>query len=597
MAQVMFKKGLLANLPSTYAEGTFYVTTDERGLYLDVDNSTRVRIGDFQEFATLDALKANANPSTSALYYIADINCLAKFNGTEYVQINLDTGMTSVEVIGTGNAVTMASYDPATRKLTLTKGATYATPAEVTSAINTKAGDLTYNGTTHETVKSYVDAKTSGIATDAALSELQGRVTQTETDIDALETKVGSKTVGAQIDEKITALDLANTYDAKGAAGTAESNAKGYTDGQISAVTELIEKNSEDIEANGEAIEGIKSTYATKVEAQAMADAKVASVTAGDASVTIGGTTTTPTVAAKISQDADNVIELAADGLKVVIPAAAEYTVVKDETAAEGYSATYHLTKDGVNVGAAINIPKDMVVQSGSVVVDPDGQAAGTYLKLVLANAENSEIFIPVGSLIEYVTSGSHTGDMIVIAIDEDHKVTATITDGTITAAKLTTEVQTALNKAHTHENANVLAGIGADDITNWNGAQAAAEATAKGYTDTEIGKLSTVYDAKGAAAQALTDAKTHANGLNTAMDTRVSAVEGKVTTLEGKMTTVEGKVASIESDHLKATDKTELQGKIDLKANATNVYAKTETYTQAEVDAAIVAAMTWGSF
>ena len=333
------------------------------------------------------------------------------------------------------------------------------------------------------------------------------------------------------------------------------------------------------------------------VEAQAMADAKIASVTAGDASVTIGGTTTAPTVAAKISQDADNVIELAADGLKVVIPAAAEYTVVKDETAAEGYSATYHLTKDGVNVGAAINIPKDMVVQSGSVVVDPDGQAAGTYLKLVLANAENSEIFIPVGSLIEYVTSGSHTGDTIVIAIDEDHKVTATITDGTITAAKLTTEVQTALNKAHTHENANVLAGIGADDITNWNGAQAAAEATAKGYTDTEIGKLSTVYDAKGAAAQALTDAKTHANGLNTAMDTRVSAVEGKVTTLEGKMTTVEGKVASIESDHLKAIDKTELQGKIDLKANATNVYAKTETYTQAEVDAAIVAAMTWGSF
>lgn len=38
---------------------------------------------------------------------------------------NTDTGATSVEVTGTGNAVTTASYDAAARKLTLTKGATY----------------------------------------------------------------------------------------------------------------------------------------------------------------------------------------------------------------------------------------------------------------------------------------------------------------------------------------------------------------------------------------------------------------------------------------------------------------------------------------
>lgn len=34
MATVAFKKGLLAALPSTYAEGTFYVTTDERAMYI-----------------------------------------------------------------------------------------------------------------------------------------------------------------------------------------------------------------------------------------------------------------------------------------------------------------------------------------------------------------------------------------------------------------------------------------------------------------------------------------------------------------------------------------------------------------------------------
>ena len=131
MANVMFKKGLLANLPASYAEGTFYVTTDERAIYLDVDGSTRIRLGDFQEFATLDELKANVNPSTTALYYVDNINCLAKWNGTEYVQINLDTGATSVEVVGNGNAVTAATYNAATRKLTLTKGETFATRAYV----------------------------------------------------------------------------------------------------------------------------------------------------------------------------------------------------------------------------------------------------------------------------------------------------------------------------------------------------------------------------------------------------------------------------------------------------------------------------------
>lgn len=106
----------------------------------------------------------------------------------------------------------------------------------------------------------------------------------------------------------------------------------------------------------------------------------------------------------------------------------------------------------------AFYIPKDMVVKSGSVVTNPTGQPKGTYIKLVLANATNDTLYIDVGGLIEYVTSGSAAGDMVVIAIDEQtHKVTASITDGAITKAKLETEVQTALNKAHEHANKALL--------------------------------------------------------------------------------------------------------------------------------------------
>lgn len=44
-----------------------------------------------------------------------------------------DTGATSIEVTGSGNAVTKASYDAGSRKITLTKEATFATTAELTA--------------------------------------------------------------------------------------------------------------------------------------------------------------------------------------------------------------------------------------------------------------------------------------------------------------------------------------------------------------------------------------------------------------------------------------------------------------------------------
>ena len=221
-------------------------------------------------------------------------------------------------------------------------------------------------------------------------------------------------------------------------------------------------------------------------------DAKVDSIAAGDNSVTIGGTDADPTVAVKLSAAENNAIELVEDGLKVVIPDAAEYTIVKAAESGD-YAAIYNLTKNGEIVGASINIPKDMVVQSGAVVENPEGQAAGTYIKLVLQNVE-TPLYINVGDLIEYVTSGSAEGDMVVVAVSNDHKVTATITDGAITLAKLSTEVQTAIGKAHEHANATVLDDITSEKVTAWD----ASEQNAKDYAD----------------------------GLNEAMDGRVGALE-----------------------------------------------------------------------
>lgn len=423
----------------------------------------------------------------------------------------------------------------------------------------------------------------------------------------ALEGLVGTVAVSTQIDEKIAALKLDETYEKVGVAATeagkvqtALDEYKTANDAAVKSVADAAKAAQDDVDAlekvvgtpaEGKTIvemisdaqaaatyddtkvkEDIAANAEAAADAMAEAQAKVASVTAGDNSVTVGGTATAPTVAAKLSQDADNALELAEDGLKVVIPAAAEYSIVKAENSGD-FAAIYNLTKDGAVVGASINIPKDMVVESGSVVENPEGQAEGTYIKLVLQNVAEP-LFINVGSLIEYVTSGSAADDMVVVSVSDDHKVTAAITDGSITLAKLSTEIQTAIGKAHSHENADVINGITADDVANWNGAQAAAEATAaaalsaaktelEGKITAEAERAAAAEDANSKAAAAaksaadaaqsdvdaleqvhaddkaalekaisdgdaatLASANEHANDLNTAMNTRVEALE-----------------------------------------------------------------------
>lgn len=356
---------------------------------------------------------------------------------------------------------------------------------------------------------------------------LAGRVT-------TLEGLVGNTAVSAQIAAAIEALKLAETYEAKGAAaavqGETTSTVKDVEDAlntyktDNDAAVAAAKKAGDDAQAdlnsykttNNEAVAAAKKAGD---DAMAEAQKKVSSVAAGDNSVTIAGTDTAPTVAAKISQDADNALELAEDGLKVVIPAAAEYTIEKSADSGE-YAAVYTLMKDGVQAGAAINIPKDMVVESGSVVENPEGQAEGTYIKLVLQNVAEP-LYINVGSLIEYVTSGSAAGDMVVIAVSDDHKVTATITDGSITLAKLATEIQTAIGKAHSHENAAVLAGITEQKIVDWD------DAVAKEHEHANKDVLDGIDEAKVAGWDAAEqNAKDHANDLNEAMGTRVKALE-----------------------------------------------------------------------
>lgn len=668
---IKFYRGALANLPAAGANGSLYITTDEGAIYYGTGTGMK-RLGDFIQVdavANLPTSGANA----SALYYCVAENILAKWDGSEWTQINKQPTAEQIKtMIGLADYETKAD---ASAKLTEAKGYTDAEVAKVQKEVDDLeilVGVLPETATATDIV-GYVQEKTAGIATDAALKELTDRVAENETDIKALQdanaeggavataiadahaaaVEADKKAVKAQ--EEVDALEevVANYKTTNDAAVKSAQDAADAAQDEIDALEDKVGAIPE-----GETVASmIEDVQGLSIDAMKEAQAKVASVTAGDASVTIGGTTTAPTVAAKISADAGNALSLAEDGLMVTIPVVAEYTIVKAEDSGD-YAAVYNLAKDGVIVGASINIPKDLVVKSGSVV--------NGNIVLVLNDEANTEITIPAASLIEYVTSGSAAGDMVVINVSDDHKVTATITDGTIGIEKLTVETQTKINKAHSHENADVLAGITADQVEAWDAAEANATKVATDlnaamdtrvkvvegkahehankdlldtYTQTEANLADAVAkkhehanaeelakvaagdvekwnaaqaNAEATAAAALSAAKTELEGKITAEETRAKAAEeanakaitdGDAATLAAAKEDASAKVKALQEGAVADNAAAIAQNaeNIATKANAADVYAKTETYTQEEVDAAIedalTAAMSWGSF
>lgn len=97
-----------------------------------------------------------------------------------------------------------------------------------------------------------------------------------------------------------------------------------------------------------------------------------------------------------------------------------DYGLTKQETAEDGYLATYQLTKDGIPTGDKINIPKDLLVKSASVkeVTEADqpyeGAAVGDkYIDLVInsveGDANESHVYLAVKDLGGSVTVDTAT--------------------------------------------------------------------------------------------------------------------------------------------------------------------------------------------
>ena len=116
MASIFFKRGLRENLSrATLRDGTIYVTTDERAMYVDCYDEDeqevkRIRLGDFYEFQNWLAIQSIpvSDLDKTALYYAEEENILCKWTGdasapaSGWVQINAQKTISElVRSIGT----------------------------------------------------------------------------------------------------------------------------------------------------------------------------------------------------------------------------------------------------------------------------------------------------------------------------------------------------------------------------------------------------------------------------------------------------------------------------------------------------------------
>lgn len=323
-------------------------------------------------------------------------------------------------------------------------------------------------------------------------------------------------------DEQIQALDVTDN-----AVEGSYVSAVSETDGKI-FVSRVPLPTVSEIKSEGQAIIAVKE------------DKGVISATAGDiaaAHVTIA--------------DADNhftatTVEAALEELYSQSGAGSKVTLESAKGTEDGVLKVYTIKQGGTEVGK-INIPKDLVVTSGSVVkgdwagdvFTESASGNGTALKLVIANQTNP-VYINTLDLVKDHTAGNGINisdtNVISVVVDPASESGLTVSENGIklTGIKAATTEVNVKNDGHVTvaksigANGQAVYTIGEDDI-----ASAALLGTISDTKDanTAFGKIAAEADARAKAIEALNADVTSNNG--THVNVQVVESAGKVTTVK----------------------------------------------------------------
>ena len=233
--------------------------------------------------------------------------------------------------------------------------------------------------------------------------------------------KIANDDAATLASAKSYADSLADNYDP---AGTAQTKVDELANGQVATNTAAIAKLNGSNATEGSVAKQVK-------DASDAINAKIG--TLGDLDTTV------KTDLVEAINEVRQSVEAGGTGSVVTIDTS---------TTTEGYAKSYTI-KQGASTVGVIDIPKDMVVSSGSVEVDPEEHDPGTYLVLTLANATSDKVYINVGNLVDIYTAQA-SATQIQLAINSGtREISATIVAGSVTATELANNAVTTVKIAN----------------------------------------------------------------------------------------------------------------------------------------------------
>lgn len=357
---------------------------------------------------------------------------------------------------------------------------------------------------------------------DTAVADAKKAGTDAQSDVDALEAKVGTVTEGKTVVEMIAEAQANATYDdtaLKGRVATIEGDYLKAADktelsNSIADVKSDVDTFLSAADIGGEAIDTLKEIQ-DYISSDGTAAAEMTSK--------IGALETTVGKAADGENEATGLVKAVADNASAI---------ATEKSRAEGVEANL-AQADADNLAAAKKYADDAIT----------ALKIGDY-------AKQSDLDAHTGDTTVHITADERSKWNTAEGKAHTHSNKALLDTYTQTEENLADAVA----KKHEHANAAELAKIEAGDVAKWNAAQANAEATA---------------------ATALSSAKTELEGKITAAQT---AAEGKVTELaNGAVKTNTDNITALQNG--KADKATTLAG-----YGINDAYTKTETYTKDEV-------------
>lgn len=647
---IKFLRGNVASLPQTATAGAVYFTKDE-GLYLGLEDGSYHRYGDFITVANVASLP-EAGAHETCMYYCESENILAKWDGSIWVQINkqktlaelggvaksvYDTKMAALEKADTDNSTAIGNLS--TYVGTIPESYT---ETDVIAYVNKKAEETltAAQGGSSETAASvkqqldnYKDANDTRVkAAEDAIDAIEADYLKAE-DKQELQNKIDAKTTMAEVEAKnyATKTEAQGYADAKdGAIAAAQSKAdQAYTlaDGKANmeqvnaaiasaghAVKSDVDKAISDMDAAYKLADSnletkLQDNIDKKVE-QTAYDTKVAALVAEDER--IAGLVSDMDTAYKAADEAQIGRIATLESQITGLTGAMHFKGVKDAipTEVEGNYAN----GDVIVVGE-----KEYVFNDGSFVefgdVSAEGERIGALETVVGKAAEGENAATGLVKAVADNTAAiaaeqlrAETKEAELAQADVDNLAAAKkYTDDEIAELNIGQYAKQADLDTHTN-NADIH--ITAAERTAWN----AAEKNAKDYAD----GLDSLMNARVEALEAIDHEHSHFDVLEGITSEKVAAWDGAqagaettaAAALSAAKTELEGKISAAETA-AKGHANTEVgkvqadldaykesnQGALNLKANTADVYAKTETYTKDEVNAAITAATTWGEF